>query len=85
MEFVFPLGPGHPHKKLRLYQDSKSTILLANNDKMPSCEWTKHMEAKFFFITDDEVDNGDVILEHLPTEQMWIDVNTKPKQCLPLN
>ena len=26
---------------------------------------------------------GEIIVEYLPTEEMWIDVNTKPKQGLP--
>ena len=34
---------------------------------------------KFFFIKD-KVDQGDVRIEHLGTEDMWVDVLTKPKQ-----
>jgi hypothetical protein len=62
----------------RIYQDNKSTILLENHGKMSSSKRTKHIKAKFFFITD-KVAQGDVVIEWLPTDQMWVDVNTKPK------
>jgi hypothetical protein len=67
-----------------IYQDNKSTILLENNCKMLSSKRTKHIKAKFFFITD-RIEHGEIIIvEHMPTDQMWIDVNTKPKQGLPI-
>jgi hypothetical protein len=66
---------------IRLYQDNKSTILLENNDKMSSSKRTKHIKAKFFFITD-RIEQGDVTVEWLPTDKMWIDVNMKPKTGL---
>ena len=28
----------------------------------------------------DKVDRGEITIEHCPTEQMWTDINTKPKQ-----
>jgi hypothetical protein len=28
----------------------------------------------------DKIDQGEIIVEHCPTEQMWTDINTKPKQ-----
>ena len=46
---------------------------------MSSSKRTKHIKAKYFFITD-KIEQGEVKIEHLPTERMWIDVNTKPKQ-----
>jgi hypothetical protein len=66
----------------RIYQDNKSTILLENNGKMSSSKRTKHIKSKFFFITD-RIHHGEVIVEYLPTVEMWIDVNMKPKQGLP--
>lgn len=67
---------------VRLYQDNKSTILLENNGKMSSSKRTKHIKAKFFFITD-RIEQGDVTVEWLPTDKMWVDINTKPKTGLP--
>jgi hypothetical protein len=34
---------------------------------------------KFFFVKD-KVDDGEVKIEHLPDEKMWIDMLTKPSQ-----
>ena len=66
-----------------IYQDNKSAILLENNGKMSSKKGgTKHVKMKYYFITD-RVQHGEVVVEHMPTEQMWIDVNTKPKQGRP--
>jgi hypothetical protein len=35
-------------------------------------------QGQILFITN-KVEQGDVIIKHLPTEQMWIDLNTKPQ------
>ena len=61
-----------------IYQDNKSAILLETNGKMSSSGRTKHIKTKFFFITD-KVEQGEAVVEYKPTEEMWIDVNTKPK------
>ena len=49
---------------------------------MSSSKGTKHIKAKYFFITD-KIEPREVKIEHLPTKRMWIDVNTKPKQGTP--
>jgi hypothetical protein len=65
-----------------IYQDNKSAILLETNGKMSSSGRTKHIKAKFFFVTD-KVEQGEIVIEHKNTKKMWIDVNTKPKQGTP--
>ena len=65
-----------------IYQDNKSAILLETNGKMSISKRTKHIKMKFFFITD-KIEQGEVNVEHMPTEHMWIDVNTKPKEGRP--
>ena len=64
-----------------LYQDNKSTILLANNGRWSSSKRTKHIKSRYFFIKD-KIDQGEVSIEHQPTNMMlmWSDVLTKPKQ-----
>ncbi len=64
-----------------LYQDNMSAILLETNGKASSSKRTKHIKVKYFFIKD-KVDQGEITIEHCPTEQMWTDINTKPKQGL---
>jgi hypothetical protein len=39
----------------------------------------KHIMAKFFFIKD-RVDNGEIRVKNCPTEEMWVDIMTKPLQ-----
>ena len=62
-----------------LYQDNKSTILLATNGRWSSSKRTKHIKSRYFFVKDC-VDRGELSIEHMPTDQMWADINTKPLQ-----
>jgi len=40
---------------------------------------TKHIKVKYFLIKD-KVDQEEITIKHCPTEQMWTDINTQPKQ-----
>ncbi len=62
-----------------LYQDNMSAILLETNGKASSSRRTEHIKVKYFYIKE-KVDDGEIVIEHCPTEQMWADINTKPKQ-----
>jgi hypothetical protein len=62
-----------------LYQDNKSTILLATNGRWSSSKRTKHIKSRYFFVKDC-VDRGELTVEHMPTDKMWADINTKPLQ-----
>jgi hypothetical protein len=62
-----------------LFQDNKSTILLEKNGKASSSKRTKHVNIRYFFITD-RVDNGNVSLVWCPTGDMIGDFMTKPLQ-----
>ena len=61
-----------------LYQDNKSTILLANNGRWSGSKWTRHIKSRYFFIKD-KVKSGEVSIEHKPTSEMWSYTLTKPK------
>jgi hypothetical protein len=77
--FLQEQGCGTTHAVI--YQDNKSMILLETNGRMSSGKRTKHIKAKYFFVAD-KVANGKVVVKHVPTDKMWADVNTKPKQGL---
>jgi hypothetical protein len=62
-----------------LYQDNMSAILLETNGRASSSKRTKHIKVKYFLIKD-KVNREEITIEHCPTEQMWTDINTKPKQ-----
>jgi hypothetical protein len=62
-----------------LYQDNKSTILLAKNGRMSGSNRTKHIEHRFYLVKD-KIDRGDLEIEHMGTDKMWSDILNKPKQ-----
>ena len=62
-----------------IYQDNKSTILLAKNERMSAVKNSKHIKNRFFLITN-KVVQGYLKIEHKGPDEMWGDVNTKPTQ-----
>ena len=75
----FMEAQGYTIESNLLYQDNKSTILLAKNGRMSAGKGSKHINNRFFLITD-KVAQGDLDIKHQPTKQMWADINTKPLQ-----
>ena len=63
----------------KLYQDNKSSILLETNRKASSGKRTKHINIRYFFITD-RVKKGDVSVVWCPAGDMIADYATKPLQ-----
>ena len=62
-----------------LFQDNRSAMLLAKNGKSSSSKRTKHINIRYFFITD-RVANGELSIEWCPTGEMVGDYMTKPLQ-----
>ena len=62
-----------------ILQDNKSAILLEKNGRASSSKRTKHIHARYFFIKD-RIDKGDMEVRWCPTQEIWSDVLTKPKQ-----
>ena len=60
-------------------QDNRASILLENNGKASSSKRTKHINIRFFFITD-RIAKGEVRIEWCPTLEMIGDYMTKPLQ-----
>ena len=57
-------------------QDNTSAILLQKNGRRSSTKRTKHINCRYFYITD-RINSGDVQVVHKPTEEMWSDFHTK--------
>ena len=57
------------------------TILLAKNRRMLAGKNIKHIKNRFVLITD-KVSQGDLLIQHMGTKNIWTDVNTKPVQRL---
>ena len=62
-----------------LYQDNKSAILLEKNGKSSSSKRTKHINVRYFFVTN-RIKMGEVRVEWCPTAEMVADFMTKPLQ-----
>jgi hypothetical protein len=62
-----------------LYQDNKSSILLETNGKASSSKRTKHINIRYFFITD-RVKKNELSVVWCPTGNMIGDYATKPLQ-----
>ena len=62
-----------------MYQGNQSEILLKNNGRASSSKRTKHLNIRYFFITD-RIKKGDLHIEYCPTDNMVADFFTKPLQ-----
>jgi hypothetical protein len=62
-----------------LLQDNQSSILLERNGKASSGKRTRHINIRYFFITD-RVNMKEIEIEWCPTKEMVADFMTKPLQ-----
>jgi hypothetical protein len=73
----FMKAQGHEVVDNVLYQDNKSTILLAKNGRASSGKRTRHINIRYFFVKD-RVQSGELRIEYCPTKEMLADYFTKP-------
>ena len=57
-----------------LYQDNKSTILLAKNGRMSAGKTSKHIKNRLFLITD-KIAQDKLTVQHRGTKLIWADSN----------
>ncbi len=62
-----------------IFQDNKSAMLLKRNGKASSSKRTKHINFRYFFITD-RISKGEVRVEWCLIKDMVADFMTKPLQ-----
>ena len=62
-----------------VFQDNQSAILMEKNGKASSSKRTKHINIRYYFVTD-RVKNGELSIEWCPTGDMIADFMTKPTQ-----
>ena len=70
---------GYEIKRNILYQDNKSAILLKTNGKSSSSSRTRAMNICYFFNTN-QIKQGNLEVEYVPTDNMIGDFFTKPLQ-----
>ena len=75
----FMNAQGYTPKESIIYQDNQSAILLENNGMASSSKRTKHINVRYFFITD-RIKAREVKVEYCPTTEMIADFFTKPLQ-----
>ena len=76
---LFIMGQGFDVHDNIVYQDNQSTMLLSNNGRHSSGKKTRHIEIRYYFITD-HVKRKNIHLKCCPTEAMISDFFTKPLQ-----
>ena len=64
-------------KPSMIYQDNQSAILLESNGRASSSKRTRHMNIRYFFVSDCQ-QRGHVMLRYCPTDEMIGDFFTKP-------
>ena len=62
-----------------LYQDNQSAILLEKNGRKSSSKRTKHLNCRYYFITD-RINSNELSVEYCPTGEMVGDFFTKSLQ-----
>ena len=67
---------GYNIKDTVVYQDNQSAILLKNNGQASSSCRTRHINIRYFFVTD-RVASEEVSMRYCPTEKMIADYFTK--------
>ena len=70
---------GYNVEDSRVHQDNESAILLEKNGRASSGKRTKHINVRYFFITD-RIASGEVSIMYCPTKAMIGDFFTKPLQ-----
>jgi hypothetical protein len=70
---------GVPVDDVVLYQDNTSSMHLEKNGRSSSSKRTRHMNIRYFYITD-QVSGKKLRIEHCPTGNMIADYFTKPLQ-----
>ena len=75
----FLLSQGYGIIENLLLQDNKSSILLERNGRVSSGKRTRHINIRYFFITD-RVNMKEISIDWCPTKEMVADFMTKPLQ-----
>jgi hypothetical protein len=76
---LFLQNQGYEVNNTKIYQDNQSAMLMERNGKRSSTKRTRHINIRYFFITDC-IKEGGIDVEYCPTEQMITDIFTKPLQ-----
>jgi hypothetical protein len=71
---------GYEVRENKIYQDNQSAMLLENNGRGSSSQRTRHINIRYFFVTD-RIKANEVSVEYCLTAEMNGDLFTKPLQA----
>jgi hypothetical protein len=63
----------------KVFQDNQSAMLLEKNGRRSSSRRTRHINIRYFFVTD-RIQSKELTVEYCLTEEMLADMFTKPLQ-----
>jgi hypothetical protein len=75
----FLAAQGYDVKENKVFQDNQSAILLEKNGRRSSSRRTRHINIRYFFVTD-RIQAKELMVEYCPTGEMLADMFTKPLQ-----
>ena len=75
----FMKAQGYKINENIVYQDNRSAILLETNGKASSSKRTKHINIRYYFITD-RINAKEISIKWCPTGDLVSDFLTKPTQ-----
>jgi hypothetical protein len=75
----FLLEQGYNVEENILFQDNRSAMLLEKNGKASSRKRTKHINIRYYFVTD-RIAKGELKVQWCPTTEMVADYMAKPLQ-----
>ncbi|TMW61094.1 hypothetical protein Poli38472_014555 [Pythium oligandrum] len=73
--FMCELGEDSGNGALTVFEDNQGAIALAKNPEFH--KRTKHIDIRYHFVRE-KVEDGQVVLEYCPTQEMLADLMTKP-------
>jgi hypothetical protein len=73
----FLCAQGYDVKENKVFQDNQSAILLERNGRRSSSRRTRHINIRYFFVTD-RIQSRELSVEYCPTGDMLADMFTKP-------
>jgi hypothetical protein len=76
---LFMEAQGYPIDAAIFYQDNESAIKMETNGKASCGQRSRHIDIRYFFITD-QVQRSNINILHCPTTDMLADFFTKPLQ-----
>ena len=63
-------GQGYQITDNIVYQDNQSAMLLEKNGVQSSSKRTRHLDIRYFFVTD-HIQGDQLTMEYCPTGKMW--------------